>query len=70
MSHYDYVVLFPTNAINKGNPKLRAFVVTDEEHAADIVTWLNTNGTQASVVTLDKYHQKLANYNERVAAAS
>lgn len=70
MSHYDYVVMHPTNATNKGNPKLRAFVVTDEEHAADIVVWLNANGTQAEVVTLEKYHQKLANYNERVAAAS
>lgn len=71
------VVMLPTNATNKGNPELRAYVVNPdfimnvvEEFAADMVAWLAANGITAEVVTLDRYHEKLQNYRERVGAAS
>ena len=70
MCNNQYVVMIATNATNKGNPQLRAYVVTDEELAADMVGWLHANDIKSEVVTLDRYHERLQDYRERVAAAS
>lgn len=70
MCKNQYVVMIATNETNKGNPEIRAYVVTDEELAADMVGWLHANDIKSEVVTLDRYHERLQDYRERVAAAS
>lgn len=67
-------VIIATNATNVGDPQIRALVVDVEPSnptfVHDIAAWLLSNGIQCEVVSPDKYHQKLQNYRERVAAAS